>query len=90
MLGDMDRPSLRQLLDEVDSTLQGKVSDADRNTLQQTRADLDKALSTPPKPEATPDLRERLQAALERLEGEHPNLTALISNTLDALSDVGL
>ena len=79
----MNDKHLKDLAHEIESSLQSKdVSERDRGVLK----DLQTALATP----APGGLRDRLSHAVERLEGEHPRLTQLLSKALDALSDVGI
>ena len=90
MLGSMDPKALEELIAEIDSSLEGNLSSADRARLEQVRADLATALAAELEEHHAPSLRARLRSALEQLEGEHPQLTSLLGKTLDALSDVGV
>jgi hypothetical protein len=81
----MSDKHLKDLANEIESSLQrDSLTERDRVVLSELQA----ALATlEPAPHG---LRERLTHAVERLEGEHPRLTALLSKTLDVLSDVGI
>lgn len=88
----MTEKHLKDLANEIESSLQSDdVSEQDRSVLTQVQSELQAALAAPtPQVSATGGLRDRLSHAIERLEGEHPRLTDLLSNALDALSDVGI
>lgn len=82
---------LKDLAAELQTSLQsGSVSQGDRAVLEQVHSEVQAALSTPAPRRAPSSLREKLQDAIERLEGEHPRLTGLLSKSLDALSDLGI
>jgi hypothetical protein len=83
----MEQAALKDTLAEVETALRGKLTDADRATLEQTRSELHAALGEGGKSSA---LGGGLRSALEKLEGEHPKLTAVLSKALDALSDLGV
>lgn len=84
----MTQKHLKDLANEIESSLQqGSVSERDRSVLEQVHSEIQAALAAPAQPE---NLRDRLNHAVERLEGEHPRLTSLLSKALDVLSDVGI
>jgi hypothetical protein len=83
---------LKELASEIETSLQnGAVTEEDHAVLKQVHSELQVVLSAPA-PLASPPsgLRDKLTQAIERLEGEHPRLTSLLSKSLDALSDVGI
>ena len=82
---------LKDLAAELQTSLKnGAVSEADRTVLEQVHTEVQAALSDPAPRPAPVSLREKLQDAIERLEGEHPHITSLLSKSLDALSDLGI
>lgn len=83
---------LEDLADQIESSLRSDdVSERDRVVLEQVQSDLQTALAAPAQLTSSPaSLRERLSQVVDRLEGEHPRLTDLLSKALDALSDVGI
>jgi hypothetical protein len=86
-----DKP-LKDLASEIETSLKNAdVSAGDRSVLEQVHSEL-LAVLTAPAPLSTPPvgLLDRLTQAIERLEGDHPRLTSLLSDSLDALSDVGI
>jgi hypothetical protein len=88
----MTHKRLEDLSNEIESSLQSDdVSESDRSVLKQVQSELQSVLAAQA-PLARPPLglRDRLTHALERLEGEHPRLSDLLSKTLDALSDIGI
>lgn len=88
----MTQKYLKDLATQIESSLQSAdLSERDRSVLEQVQSDLQAALAAPA-PHVNPpaSLRERLAQAVDRLEGEHPRLTDLLSKTLDVLSDVGI
>jgi Domain of unknown function (DUF4404) len=91
MVVSMADQKLRELMTELDATLQSgrQISDEDRALLERAHAEVGVALSV--KPIApTPHLRQSVGDALQRLQIEHPRLSNLLSATLDALSDLGV
>lgn len=87
----MPTKSLEELQREVDAALRGgAIPDADRPLLQQVRADLELALAKSDQAEVPHTLRERLQAAIDRFENEHSDLTILLVKALDTLSELGV
>jgi CTP:molybdopterin cytidylyltransferase MocA len=88
----MTDKQLKELAHEIDSSLQSDgVSESDRKVLEQVQSELQAVLGAHTAQASAPvNLRERLTQAVERLEGEHPRLTQLLSKTLDVLSDVGI
>jgi len=84
----MTQKHLKDLANEIESSLQkGSVSESDRSVLEQVHTEIQAALAAPSQPDS---LRDWLSHAVERLEGEHPRLTTLLSKALDVLSDVGI
>ena len=82
---------LKNLAHEIEDSLRSPaVPERDRALLEDVHAELKTALSSPPQSVGTASLRNKLSVAVERLEGEHPRLTSLLSKTLDALSDIGV
>lgn len=82
---------LKDLAAEIETSLQsGAVTEGDRAVLEQVHSEVQAALSTPAPRTAPVSLRDKLNDAIERLEGEHPRLTSLLSKSLDALSDLGI
>ena len=84
---------LGELLGELSSALRtGTLSEADRVALERVHADLDAALHTRRQPSAAAPhgLRDELRSTIERLEREHPRLTAILGRLLDRLSELGL
>lgn len=88
----MPHKHLEDLADQIESSLQSDdVSERDRGVLEQVQSELQTALAAPTRLANSPaSLRDRLGQAVDRLEGEHPRLTELLSKALDALSDVGI
>ena len=88
----MPQKHLEDLANQIESSLQSaSVSERDRSVLEQVQTELQTALATPSQLKSAPaSLRDRLGHAVDRLEGEHPRLTELLSKALDALSDVGI
>ena len=88
----MTHKRLEDLSNEIESSLQSDdVSESDRSVLKQVQSELQTVLAAPAPLASQPlGLRDRLTHALERLEGEHPRLSDLLSKTLDALSDIGI
>jgi hypothetical protein len=88
----MPEKHLEDLADQIESSLQSDdVSERDRAVLEQVQSELHTVLAAPaPLTSAPSSLRDRLGQAVDRLEGEHPRLTELLSKALDALSDVGI
>lgn len=84
----MPRRHLKELIAEIETSLRSSaVAPEERVMLEQVHADLTATLSAD-KP--APGLRNKLNAAIERLEDEHPQLTTTLGKVLDLLSDVGL
>jgi HPt (histidine-containing phosphotransfer) domain-containing protein len=83
---------LKELATEIETSLQsGAVTDQDRAVLKQVQSELQTVLGAPASLASPPSgLRDKLTQVIERLEGEHPRLTSLLSKSLDALSDVGI
>jgi hypothetical protein len=80
----MSQRHLKELIAEIETSLRSDaITPQDRAMLEQVHADL-----TAEQPAS--GLRNTLSAAIERVEDEHPQLTALLAKALDALSDVGL
>jgi hypothetical protein len=78
----MTEKHLDDLAEQIERSLKSDdVSARDRSLLEQVQSELQA-------PSAS--LRNRLTQAVDRLEGEHPRLTELLSKALDALSDVGI
>ena len=85
----MPHKHLEDLANQIERSLQSDhVSERDRSVLEQVHSELQTTLARPASPPAS--LRDRLSHAVDRLEGEHPRLTELLSKALDALSDVGI
>ena len=87
----MTKP-LQELLAELDAALRAgsTIDPEDRALLERVHSELELALATP-RSSATPHtLRESLRDALDRLQAEHPQLSGLLSRTLDTLSDLGI
>ena len=83
---------LHELLHELDSTLRAgaPIPAEDRALLERVQREL-ALLAALPQPSAAPhNLRENLREALQRLQIDHPQLSALVSRTLDTLSDLGI
>jgi hypothetical protein len=82
---------LKDLAHEIEDSLRSPaVPERDRALLEDVHAELKTALSSLPQSVQTGSLRSKLRVAIERLEGEHPHLTSLLSKALDALSDIGV
>ena len=83
---------LKDLATEIETSLQNDaVTEADRAVLEQVHPELQAVLARPAPLASRPaGLRDKLSHAIERLEGEHPRLTSLLSKSLDVLSDVGI
>jgi hypothetical protein len=84
----MTQRHLKELIAEIEASLQSDaITPPDRAMLEQVHADLTASLIAD---QPAPGLRNTLNAAIERLENEHPQLTTLLAKALDVLSDVGL
>jgi hypothetical protein len=84
----MTQHHLKELIAEIETSLRSHdITPQDRAMLEQVHADLSATLS---EKQRAPGLRDSLNAAIERLENEHPQLTTLLAKALDALSDMGL
>jgi hypothetical protein len=85
----MSDRSLRDTLVELETALRDRALDPqERARLQGLHAQLESALR---QPKAAPgSLRGELDAALARAEGDHPQLTSVLSRLLDTLSEIGL
>ena len=83
---------LKELATEIKTSLQSPaVTQSDRAVLEQVHSELQAVLSTPAAGDNPPrGLRDKLLHAIERLEGEHPRLTSLLAQSLEALTDIGL
>jgi hypothetical protein len=83
--------SLQELVREIEETLHagGPIKHDDRDLLEQLRRDLRAVLDAQPSP-GPHSLRDQLRVAIGRLQAEHPRLSALLSSTFDALSDLGV
>lgn len=84
----MSQRSLRDTLAELEAALQDRTLDPqERTRLQSLHAQLEAAASQKSAPGS---LRGELDAALARAEGDHPQLTSVLSRLLDTLSEIGL
>ena len=85
----MSERSLRDTLAELEAALKDRALDPqERTRLQGLHAQLQAALS---QPKAAPgSLRRELDDALARAQGDHPQLTSVLSRLLDTLSEIGL
>jgi len=97
----MPARSLQELLSELEATLNsGSVSQQDRILLERVQADLTAAHKTQPATAQTTQtaqttaiphtLPDNLREAIDRLQVEHPKLSSVLSNALNALSDLGV
>lgn len=84
-----DRP-MRELLQQLHATLEGKTSigDEDRALLRQLAADIQAVLGAPE--EKHPSLGDRLESAVTRFEVTHPDIAAAVSRVAKALGDMGI
>jgi len=82
---------LREVLSELHEALEStpEIEGGLRDELRATAAEIQEALDAS---EDTPlgQLRIRLQEALERFEGKHPQVTGIVGRIADALSDLGI
>jgi hypothetical protein len=85
----MSERSLRDTLAELEAALKDRALDPrERTRLQGLHAQLLAALN---QPKAAPgSLRRELDDALERAQGDHPQLTGVLSRLVDMLSEIGI
>ena len=83
--------NLREVLSELHEALESApdIDSGLRDELRATAVEINEAL------DATTDsplgqLRNRLQEAVERFEGEYPQVTGIVGRIADALSDLGI
>ncbi len=61
-----------------------------RADLRDAATEIQQALDQPGPDMVPASLRDRLSASLDRFEGSHPRLTAIVGRIADALSDLGI
>lgn len=89
----MAEARLRELLDELHRELESSedLDDDTRAQLREARGEIEEALAAEaPEREPPRTARERLERAIAKFEGEHPDGAAMIRRVLGALTDVGL
>ena len=81
---------LAELSQEIANTT--SVSETEQESLRRLDADIHRLLarSEGEKPAAEPELLDEWQKDIEELEVEHPTLTKLISQVVEALSKAGI
>jgi hypothetical protein len=80
---------LGKLSEEIGRT--ESVSDAEEQSLRRLDSDIQRLLKRSHKqPRAEPEMLEEWESSVGELEAEHPTLTKLISQVLNALSNVGI
>jgi ABC-type transporter Mla subunit MlaD len=82
---------LQEVLSELQEALEA-TADLDeglRDELRATASEINQALDSQEEG-VLGQLGGRLQAALERVEGQHPQLTGIVGRVADALSDLGI
>jgi hypothetical protein len=87
----------RHLLDEINDVLDRRGDEEpaeDEQALQQLRADVEDHLAHERPADEDPERKSRLAASLQdaedRFQADHPRLTQVISQALNAISDAGL
>ena len=84
----MAEHKVRELAAQLEKELhRGGIDDESRQALDALKREVDRALEEP-EPEAKPSQQAR--TLTERLERDHPELTALIQRLADALMAAGL
>lgn len=85
----MSERSLRDTLAELEAALKDRALDPqERTRLQGLHAQLQAALNQ--RKAAPGSLRRELDDALARAQGDHPQLTGVLSRLLDMLSEIGV
>lgn len=86
----MSNQKLRELLEQLQAELARteSVDEKGREMLSRLNADIQQFLD--PTRENPETLLERLQAAMDHFEIEHPAVTAALSQMLNALSNAGI
>lgn len=86
----------RRLLDEINELLDDRADEeplADSEALQQLRTDVEDHLAAERPADEDPERRSRLVESLtdaeDRFQAQHPRLTQIISQALNAISDAG-
>jgi hypothetical protein len=82
---------LQEVLNELQEALEA-TADLDaglRDELRATASEINQALDSDEE-SVLGQLGARLQAALERFEGQHPQLTGIVGRVADALADLGI
>jgi len=83
------RALLRELHDALEARGSAGALDPDAEALATlVRTDLDRTLASGAAPDAT--LAPKLESAIERFEGQHPELVEAARRVLDQLSNVGI
>jgi iron-sulfur cluster repair protein YtfE (RIC family) len=89
----MEDTDLDELLAELSAEIERTESanDAEQDSLRRLDADIQRLLKRSHKERrAEPEMLEEWESSVEELEAEHPTLTRLISQVLNALSNVGI
>jgi len=83
---------LTDILQELQESLERSpdLGEEARRALRETAADIREALDQEEPTEREKSFTDQLNDALERFEGEHPQLTAVVGRIADALSDLGI
>jgi hypothetical protein len=83
---------LTDILHELHESLERspELGDDAREALRDAASDISEALDQEEPSERDQGFAEQLNQALERFEGEHPKLTAVVGRIADALSDLGI
>jgi len=87
---------LEEIVAELHQALEGagNIGQESRQSLESAVAEIREALREPDAERAVEGiagpLRQRLSHAVERFEGSHPRLTALVGRVADALSELGI
>lgn len=84
----MPKSRLNELLQALHGELQhpGALDDESRQLLQALGQDIERKLGG----DSDETLTERVTDAIERFEGRHPELTALLNRIADTLSSLGI
>lgn len=84
--------TLTEILNELHESLERspELADEARDALRGAASDIREALDQDEAPEREVSIADQLNAALERFEGQHPKLTAVVGRVADALSDLGI
>ncbi len=83
------RQQLEQLMNEIDNTK--NVDEKGKVLLQRTRADIDELLKQQEHPSTShAETTSRLEETIAHLEATHPQLTLMMTDLLDILSNAGI